>query len=337
MPGPPPMPARWSASGDRPAPRPGPACRTARPGRTSRTGSTPASPGCAPARVPVRTPPTHRRPTRPGPTGRTTREIRSVAVSSWREIPGSCPPARVHRRAEPAGPVRPAGLARVPGPAWRPATRSPWSARRARATRPTRSSTASTLQVPGLPADHPADPVRRRVRVVDLASFALLARGLAAAAVRRRPGVQPAGRAVAGWCCRSACCSACGWCSTSTTCARSCTSRGSPPPRGLIRPGVAAHRAADLPRRGPGDRDQRVLPRGSRPDAGGRATGRRHRRAHRAGPGPDAPRGAGSRAAPRAHGTCWSTSASWGRRTGSTWRCARCTTSCTCAAAPTSH
>ena len=132
--------------------------------------------------------------------------------------------------------------------------------------------------------------------------------------------------------CRSSCSSACAWSSTSTTCAPSCTSRGSAdgarlPYRALLLTERATYGLAAACHR-----HERVVPPG-RPAARPQA-GRRHHRSC----APARTRtacGAASRSRRCAAGTstCWSTSASWARRTVSTSRCARCATSCTSAGA----
>ena len=80
---------------------------------------------------------------------------------------GSAGEPRPHHRPEPAGALRPAGLAGVPGAPSRRATRSPSSAPRARTTPPTKSSTACgctstgpTRRAAASSASSPSTPTR---------------------------------------------------------------------------------------------------------------------------------------------------------------------------------
>ena len=139
---------------------------------------------------------------------------------------------------------------------------------------------------------------------------------------RRGAPVQPAGPAVRRVRSCSRCSAAAGRrsCSTSTT---SCPSSTLPLPPQARRAvlGPAARRVPDLPHRRRRHLDQRELPRqGGRPRPGARIRGLHGAQRTRARPLQAGAAGAGAVAV--AGSTCWSTSASWARRTASTTPCA---------------
>ncbi len=98
---------------------------------------------------------------------------------------------------------------------------------------------------------------------------------------------------------------------------RALTSPGSPTAPEPALPGAAGAGAQDAPDRGPRDLHQRVLP-GHRRDPERQAGRRRHGRPDRPGPGAPAARCRPDPSCAGAAGSWPPTSASWGRRTGST-------------------
>ena len=212
----------------------------------------------------------------------------------------------------------------MPGARRAPATTSPWSARRARATRPTRSSTAvRDLQVPAVRARRQQAQLRRRVRLLVPRDGVAGAQGpaVAAGSTSSRPATRRTSSGRWPWLPR---------CSTAPRfvfdhhdlcpellrvalprAARSCRTGG-----------CCALERAHVPDRGPRDLHQRVLPRRSPSTRGGKAAARRDGRPHRPGPATAAARPSPTPSCAAAAGTWSPTSASWARRTASTSWCA---------------